>query len=78
MLRQVMNFFVEGMIKCIDLTKTLVLDKVGNLNITYFSFLLFFVFIPIVLRLINFVKQIQEVEEEDKKGEYKKEKRYEK
>lgn len=68
MLREVLNFVLNGMVKTFDLTKNLILDKVGSLNVRYFDFLVFIIFIAIALRVIEFIKGIQEIqtEKEDK------------
>lgn len=77
MFRQVVEFVINGIGMCFNLTKSFVMDRVNGIDITYFHFLVYLIFIPIVIRLINFIKQIQEVEE-DEQEKYKKEKRYNK
>lgn len=69
MLSKVLIFVLRGFGKCINITKEFVIDEIGNLSITYFHLLLFGIFIAIVIRIINYLKQVQEVENENK-GRY--------
>lgn len=64
MLREVLNFVLNGMVKTFNLTKELILDKVGSLNIRYFDFLVFIIFIAMALKVIEFIKGIQEIQTE--------------
>lgn len=75
MLGQVWNFCISGIIKCIDLTKSFVLDK--NSGITLFHFLLFIIFARIIVFILEYMKNIQ-VTVGENENEYKKEKRYKK
>lgn len=64
MLRQIVGFVVNGIGLCINTTKSLILDRVGNLNITFYNFLIFIIFTTIVIRLISFIKGIEEMQTE--------------
>lgn len=64
MLREVVNFVLNGMIQVFNLTKSFVLDRIGGLNITFYNFLIFVIFIAIALRVIEFIKRIQEIQTE--------------
>lgn len=64
MLSEIIEFIINGIGLCFNLTKNLILDRVGNVNITYFHFIVFVIFMTIVIRLIGFIKGIQEVKEE--------------
>lgn len=64
MLGEVIEFIINGIGECFNLTKNLILDRVGNVNITYFHFIIFVIFMTLVVRLIGFIKGIQEVKEE--------------
>lgn len=64
MFRQVVNFVLNGMVECFNLTKSLVLDKIGGINITYYNFLIFAVFIMVALKVISFIKGIEEIQTE--------------
>lgn len=66
MFSKMVEFVIRGMGECFDITKSFILDRVGNVNITYFHFLIFGIFMTIVIRLIGFIKGIQEVEDEKK------------
>lgn len=66
MLRTVLTLVLTGFTQIISLSKRLVLDKVGNVEINFFHFLLFGLLITITIRIVNYMKQIQEVEEEKK------------
>lgn len=62
MFRQVFNFALNGILESLNLTRRLILDR--PLGITFFHFLIFTTFFTIVLKLIAFIKQIQEFENE--------------
>lgn len=62
MFRQVFVFTLNGILESLNLTRRLILDR--PLGITFFHFLIFTTFFSIVLKLISFVKQVQEVENE--------------
>lgn len=64
MFRQVVQFVINGMIQCFNLMKLFILDEVGNLNITLYSFFIFVIFIAVALRVIEFIKGIQEIKTE--------------
>ena len=64
MFREVVNFVLNGMVLTFNVTKTFILDKVGKLNITYYNFLIFVIFIAVALRVIGFIKVIQEIQTE--------------
>ena len=74
---QVVRFVINGMIMCFNTMKEMIFDKIGTVNITLYSFFIFVIFMTIVIRLINFIKGIQEVENDNKK-KYSEEKRYKK
>lgn len=65
MFREVVNFVINGIGICIGVTKTFILDKIGTLNITYYNFIVFIIFMAITIRLISFIKGIQEIQEEN-------------
>ena len=75
MLKELFNFFVNSIGKCINLTKNFVLDE--NSGITLYHFLLFLIFVRIVIFILEYMKKIEIVDEENKE-EYKREKRYKK
>lgn len=66
MLRGLLTFVLTGFSQLIGLARRLVLDRVGNTEINFFHFLIFILLISITIRIINYMKQIQEVEEEQK------------
>lgn len=68
MFRQIVNFVVNGMVICFNLTKTFILDTVGGLNITYYHFLIFMIFIAITVKIISFIKGIQEIQTEQQES----------
>lgn len=65
MFREVVNFVINGIGICFNVTKTFILDRVGTVNITYYNFLVFVIFMTITIRLISFIKGIQEIQEEN-------------
>lgn len=75
MFREVFNFYISGIGKCIQLTKNFILDDSGG--ITLFHFLLFVMFIRIIIFVLEYMKKIEIVVGENEK-EYKKEKRLKK
>lgn len=72
MFRQVFTFALNGILESLNLTRRLILDR--PLGITFFHFLIFTTFFTIVLKLIGFVKQIQEIENERESNFYKEQK----
>ena len=64
MFKEVVNFVLNGMVLTFNVTKSFILDKVGELNITYYNFLVFVIFIAVALRVIGFIKGIQEIQTE--------------
>lgn len=69
MLKELFNFFVSSIGKCINLTKSFVLDKTSG--ITLFHLFLFLIFARIIIFVLEYMKKIEIVDEE-----YKKEKRF--
>lgn len=75
MLKELWNFYVNGIIRCINLTKDFVLDE--NSGITLYHFLLFLIFIRIIIFILEYMKKIEITVGENEK-EKDKEKRYRK
>lgn len=75
MLAELFNFFINGMIKVINLTKDFVLDS--NAGITLYHFILFIIFTRIVIFILEYMKKI-EITKGENENEYEKEKRYKK
>ena len=64
MFREVIRFVINGMAICFNTMKLFILDKVGNLNISLYSFFIFVIFMGIAIRLIGFIKGIEEIRTE--------------
>lgn len=75
MLKELWNFFVNSIGSCINLTKSFVLDETSG--ITLFHLFLFLIFARIIIFILEYMKKIEIVDEENK-NEFKKEKRYKK
>ena len=69
MIKEILTFVLNGFNQCINVFKIFVLDN--QKGITFFHFLLFIIFIKIVLFIIEFIKHIQTVTNEEK-GSWKK------
>lgn len=63
-MREIVGFVINGIGICFNLTKSFVLDRIGTLNITYFHYLVFAIFITVTIRVISFIKGIQEIQTE--------------
>ena len=77
MFGQVWRFFLYGIGKCIELTRTFILDNTIAGDITLFHFIMFGMFARIIIFILEYMKSI-EVTVGENENEFKKEKRYKK
>lgn len=63
-MREIVGFVINGMIMCFNTMKLFIFDRIGALNISLYSFFIFVIFISITLRVISFIKGIQEIQTE--------------
>lgn len=64
MLKQLFNFVLSSFTSCINVFKSFTLDN----GITFYHVLIFFIFIRILIFVIEFIKHIQVITNEDKGG----------
>lgn len=62
MFRQVFLWFLQAFLSVCNTLRSFILDE--TFGITFFHFLIFSIFFKLVLHLISFIKQIQEMQEE--------------
>lgn len=77
MFEQVWRFFIYGIGRCIELTRTFILDNTIAGNVTLFNFIMFGMFARIIIFILEYMKKI-EITVGENEDEYKKEKRHKK